>query len=131
MNVRIAPFQDLKDLQVSVQSWADEYTDLVQGGFQELFTKVIDHFHVLCVRSAETPSPSLKAQSAETVPPSLILLLSLLSVYLYRTAVPQITEVSTSFCNITHTSLFSILYASECDGSVDFYFSSLAGLYTK
>jgi uncharacterized membrane protein len=35
------------------------------------------------------------------VAPSLVLLVSLLSVYLYQTAAPQITEVSTGFCTNT------------------------------
>lgn len=75
--------------------WADEYTDLVQGGFQALFTNLVDHILFLCVRSVETPSSSDKSQSLQTVTPSLILLVSLLSVYLHQTAVPRITEVST------------------------------------
>ena len=98
-------FQDLKDLlennKFYLLRWADEYTDLVQGAFQELFTKLVDHFLFLCVRSVETLSPSDKSQSAQTVTPSLILVVSLLSVYLYQTAIPQITEVSTGPCTIT------------------------------
>lgn len=90
--------QDLKELlddsKLYLLRWADEYTDLVQGGFQELFTNLVDHFLFLCVRSVETPSSSDKSQSLQTVTPSLIILASLLSVYLYQTAVPQITEVS-------------------------------------
>jgi hypothetical protein len=97
-------FQDLKDLlennKLYLLRWADEYTDLVQGGFQELFTNLVDHFLFLCVRSVESSSPSEKSQSAQTVTPSLILLVSLLSVYLYQTAVPQITEVSTGLCTL-------------------------------
>lgn len=89
--------QDLKELLVKSKSyfarWADEYTDLVQGGFQELFTNLIDHFGFLCAQSVETPPQSDESQSAQTVTPSLILLLSLLSIYLYQTAVPQITEL--------------------------------------
>jgi hypothetical protein len=86
--------QDLKEIRKSyIFRWADEHTDLVQGGFQELFTNLVDHFLFLCVRSVETPLPSAKSKSAETVAPSLVLLVSLLSVYLYQTAVPQITEL--------------------------------------
>ncbi|KAG0580912.1 hypothetical protein KC19_4G210000 [Ceratodon purpureus] len=89
--------QDLKELldnsRLYLLRWADEYTDLVQGGFQELFTNLVDHFLFLCVRSVETSSLSDKAQSPQTVTPTLILLVSLLSVYLYQTAVPRITEL--------------------------------------
>jgi hypothetical protein len=102
VNLRI--WQDLKELldnsKLYLLRWADEYTDLVQGGFQELFTNLVDHFLFLCVRSVETPLSLDKSQSPQTVTPSLILLVSLLSVYLYQTAVPRITEVST--CLYSH-----------------------------
>ncbi|XP_024390058.1 vacuolar protein sorting-associated protein 51 homolog [Physcomitrium patens] len=95
-NSSLEVLQDLKELlddrKLYLLRWADEYTDLVQGGFQELFTNLVDHFLFLCVRSVETPSSSDKSQSLQTVTPSLIILASLLSVYLYQTAVPQITE---------------------------------------
>lgn len=103
-------FQDLKQLldnsKLYLLRWADEYTDLVQGGFQELFTNLVGHFHFLCVRSAKSPLSSDKSQSAQTVAPSLVLLVSLLSVYLHQTAVPQITEVSISFCPVAIFWLF-------------------------
>ena len=96
-------WQDLKELldnsKLYLLGWADEYTDLVQGGFQELFTNLVDQFLFLCVRSVESPSSSDKSQSPQSVTPSLILLVSLLSVYLHQTAVPRITEVSTCLCS--------------------------------
>lgn len=98
VNSTVSYLQDLKELldnsKLYLLRWADEYTDLVQGGFQELFTNLVDHFLFLCIRSVETSSSLDKSYTGQPVTPRLILLVSLLSVYIYQTAVPQITEVS-------------------------------------
>ncbi|CAM6014084.1 unnamed protein product [Sphagnum balticum] len=72
--------------------WRDEYIDLVQGGFQDLFTNLVDHFLSLCLKSG-FDSASASPDKLPEATPSLVLLLALLSVYIYQTAVPQITEV--------------------------------------
>ncbi|CAM6035674.1 unnamed protein product [Sphagnum compactum] len=72
--------------------WRDEYIDLVQGGFQDLFTNLVDHFLSLCLKSGFDSAYASPDKLPEATP-SLVLLLALLSVYIYQTAVPQITEV--------------------------------------
>jgi hypothetical protein len=107
-NSTVSYLQDLKELldnsKLYLLRWADEYTDLVQGGFQELFTNLVDHFLFLCIRSVETLSSLDKSYTGQPVTPRLILLVSLLSVYIYQTAVPQITEVSMWFKFLKETS---------------------------
>jgi hypothetical protein len=78
--------------------WRDEYIDLVQGGFQDLFTNLVDHFLSLCLKSGFN-SASASPDKLPEATPSLVLLLALLSVYIYQTAVPQITEVLHFTCD--------------------------------
>ncbi|CAM6105319.1 unnamed protein product [Calypogeia fissa] len=85
--------RDLRDLLVAcgnvLENWRDAYIDLVQAGFQDLFTKLNGHFHHLSSISQD----NVPAQKSQGVSLGLILILALISVYIQQTAVPKITEL--------------------------------------
>jgi hypothetical protein len=91
--------QDLKELldksEEYLAEWRDEYVDLVQAGFQDLFTNLVDDFLSLGVKAGinSRSIPMRKPQSGPLATPSSVLVLALLSVYIYQAAVPKITEV--------------------------------------
>jgi hypothetical protein len=91
--------QDLKELldksEEYLAEWRDEYVDLVQAGFQDLFTNLVDDFLSLGVKAGinSRSLPIRKPQSEPLATPSSVLVLALLSVYIYQAAVPKITEV--------------------------------------
>ncbi|KAJ7541180.1 hypothetical protein O6H91_10G049200 [Diphasiastrum complanatum] len=79
--------------------WRDAYVDLVQGGFQDLFTSLIDEFLALPWRNGiERSGQDIHEKTASPLSrnafvPGLMLLLARLSVYIEQIAVPKITEV--------------------------------------
>ncbi|CAM6051231.1 unnamed protein product [Sphagnum compactum] len=91
--------QDLKELldksEEYLAEWRDEYVDLVQAGFQDLFTNLVDDFLSLGVKAGinSRSIPMRKPQSGPLATPSSVLVLALLSVYIYQAAVPKITEI--------------------------------------
>ncbi|KAL2622175.1 hypothetical protein R1flu_002380 [Riccia fluitans] len=85
--------RDLRDLLEKcgglLQAWRDSYIDLVQAGFQDLFTKLNDHF----IQLSSSSQDQVIASKSQTASQGLVLMLALLSVYIQQTAVPKITEV--------------------------------------
>eukprot|EP00249_Psilotum_nudum_P007543 c20645_g1_i1 orf=513-2891(-) len=78
--------------------WRDHYIDLVQGGFQDLFSKLDDKFLSFCMRTRSNSSKQETCTDKLLVPSGFVLLLARLSVFIEQMAVPKITEeVATSF----------------------------------
>ncbi|EFJ29128.1 hypothetical protein SELMODRAFT_440937 [Selaginella moellendorffii] len=71
-------------------SWRDAYIDLVQGGFQEFFGSLVDHFISLSLASATQGEGS--DQRLGSPAPGFVLLLSRLSTFIEQEGVPRITE---------------------------------------
>ncbi|KAI5067947.1 hypothetical protein GOP47_0016292 [Adiantum capillus-veneris] len=98
--------RDLKELlddRVKLMiNWSSLYVDLVQGGLQELFVMLNNHFLAMCSSTIHEISKQdkLTEESKKKIPVSsgLILLLARISVYIEQMAVPKITEeIATSF----------------------------------
>lgn len=83
-------------------SWRSLYVDLVQGGVQDLFVMLNDHFSTMCTsighdNSKQDNIPEDNGRKIP-VPSGLVLLLARFSVYIEQMAVPKITEeIATSF----------------------------------
>ncbi|KAH7284565.1 hypothetical protein KP509_34G060300 [Ceratopteris richardii] len=75
--------------------WRSLYVDLVQGGIQDLFVMLNNHFSVICFPTGhETSKQDKGTEDNKKFPVSsgFVLLLARFSIYVEQTAVPKITE---------------------------------------
>eukprot|EP00250_Pteridium_aquilinum_P007966 c17563_g1_i1 orf=74-2464(+) len=98
--------RDLKELlddKVKLMiNWRSLYVDLVQGGIQELFVMLNNHFSAMCTSMGyeNSKQDKMTEENKKKMPVStgLVLILARFSVYIEQTAVPKITEeIATSF----------------------------------